>query len=228
MNEKYMRILWFLAGSGVGALVTWKYAEKKYSALSEIDIKSVKESMKERIQAAEEKINALEEENKVFRANPELVEAPKDDASQKDKSKSCKEKPDLTEYAKVANGYTKYGSRHKSPADDEPLPHPDDDGEDEGMKSQIPYVITPDLFGETFDYDQISLIYYADGVLTDDNDQPVEDIANTVGVDFASHFGEYEDDSVFIRNDVLKNEYEILADRRSYSDIIKRKPHRVD
>lgn len=83
-----------------------------------------------------------------------------------------------------------------------------------------PYVISPDDYGENDNYTQISLVYYAgDGVLADDEDEVVEDIEDTVGEDFAEHFGEYEDDSVFIRNDRLRCDYEILRDNRSFSDV---------
>ncbi len=80
-------------------------------------------------------------------------------------------------------------------------------------------VILPESYGEDEDYETISLTYYADKVLTDDMDDPIEDIENTVGLDFHKHFGEYEDDSVFIRNDALKVDYEILLDTRNYSEV---------
>lgn len=83
-----------------------------------------------------------------------------------------------------------------------------------------PYVISPDEYGEIFDYDAISLTYYDDGVLTDDNDNVIYDYENCVGRDFMHHFGEYEDDSVFIRNDVRKCDYEILYDLRAYAEVI--------
>lgn len=89
-----------------------------------------------------------------------------------------------------------------------------------GMPNE-PYVISPDDYGENDNYTQISLVYYAgDGVLADDEDEVVEDIEDTVGEDFAEHFGEYEDDSVFIRNDRLRCDYEILRDNRSFSDVV--------
>lgn len=81
-----------------------------------------------------------------------------------------------------------------------------------------PYVIAPEEFGEC-DYDTESLTYYADGVLTDDCDNPVSDIENTVGLEALNSFGEYEDDSVFVRNDRLKTDYEILLDERKYTDV---------
>lgn len=86
-----------------------------------------------------------------------------------------------------------------------------------------PYVISPDEFGEIEEYERISLIYYADQVLTDDNDEPVEDVDNVVGLESLTHFGEYEDDSVFVRNNRLKADYEILIDHRTYSDVLKKR-----
>ena len=81
-----------------------------------------------------------------------------------------------------------------------------------------PHVISPDEYGDC-DYTTISLTYYSDGVLADDEDEIVEDIDNTVGADFAEHFGDYEKDSVHIRNDRRKCDYEICKDNRSYSAV---------
>lgn len=83
-----------------------------------------------------------------------------------------------------------------------------------------PYVIAPGEFGELYEYETISLTYYADHILADDMDDIIEDVENTVGEESLTHFGEYEDDSVFVRNDRLKHDYEILLDYRNYSDIV--------
>lgn len=88
-----------------------------------------------------------------------------------------------------------------------------------------PYVISPEEFGEMEGYLQCSLTYYMDGVLTDEDDHIIDDADDIVGVDFYKHFGEYEDDSVFVRNDGKKHDYEILKDFRSYSDVVKNNPH---
>ena len=82
-----------------------------------------------------------------------------------------------------------------------------------------PYVITPEEFDELDEYDTSSLTYYDDGVLTDEYDEIVENIDDIVGIDSLQHFGEYEDDSVFVRNDRLKCDYEILLDHRRYRDL---------
>lgn len=91
-----------------------------------------------------------------------------------------------------------------------------------------PRVIAPEEFGEV-DYETISLTYYADGVLADDMDDPVDNVDDIIGLDSLNHFGEYEDDSVFVRNDRLKCDYEILFDSRNYSDVKQRVyPHEVE
>lgn len=82
-----------------------------------------------------------------------------------------------------------------------------------------PYVIAPEQFDEIDGYDIVSLTYYADGYLADYRNELVDDIDDTIGNDFASHFGEYEDDSVYIRNDSRRCDYEILMDARNYSDL---------
>lgn len=132
----------------------------------------------------------------------------------------AKDKPSVVEYAAKLRkqGYTNY-------SDTDSL---SEEEVDENMINDKPYVISPDEFGEFYDYEKISLTYYADQVLADDDDELVEDIEETVGFESLNAFGEYEDDSVFVRNDRLKCDYEILLDQRKYSDVIKTRPHKVE
>lgn len=91
-----------------------------------------------------------------------------------------------------------------------------------------PYVIPPEEFGELDDYDQVSLTWYADKFLTDENDCLIEDVEGIIGFESLTHFGEYEDDSVFVRNERLKCDYEILLDTRNYEDVLKKKPYLLE
>lgn len=94
---------------------------------------------------------------------------------------------------------------------------------------QTPHVIPPEEFGQADGYEEISLTYYADGTVADDDERAMsaDEIEETIGRDSLSHFGEYEDDSVFVRNDRLKVDYEILMDNRSYADVLREKPYLV-
>lgn len=82
------------------------------------------------------------------------------------------------------------------------------------------YVISPEEFGES-ELSSESLTYWADGVVTDEANciMDEDDIEETIGSDALNHFGEYEDDSVFVRNETLDKEYEILMDTRRFSDV---------
>jgi len=126
------------------------------------------------------------------------------------------EKPDISTYLNKIqeNGYTDYSNINSVKKNETPISH---------VKS--PYTISPDEFGENEDYDTISLMYYADKILADEDDEIVQDIADKIGYESLTTFGEYEDDAVFVRNDTLKCDYEILLDQRTYSDVTDRKPH---
>lgn len=94
-----------------------------------------------------------------------------------------------------------------------------DEYEKEDIKNvRAPYVISPDEYGTVDGYECVSLTYYADDVLTDEWDNVIQDVDDAVGEDFASHFGEYEDDSVFIRNEAEQRDYEILRDLNTFAD----------
>lgn len=84
-----------------------------------------------------------------------------------------------------------------------------------------PYVIAPEEFGEIDEYETETLTYYeGDGVLVDDiSDEVIEDVDAMIGEGSLEHFGEYEPDSVHVRNDRARCDYEILLDTRCYSDV---------
>ena len=62
-------------------------------------------------------------------------------------------------------------------------------------------------------------------VLVDDGGDKIEDVDDVVGMESLTNFGEFEDDSVFVRNDRLRCDYEILMDERTYSEAQKERPH---
>ena len=91
---------------------------------------------------------------------------------------------------------------------------------DEEYPSRIPEVIEPEEFGEKEGYQTVSMTYYEENkVLVDETyNEVVENIEELVGIDFATHFGEFEDDSVHVRNHALETDFEILKVERAYSE----------
>ena len=97
------------------------------------------------------------------------------------------------------------------------------ESEEEESMSNI-YVISPDSYGE-LGYEEVSLTYYADDVLAYDDDSVIRNVDKVVGKGSLNTFGEYEDDSVFVRDYDKKIDYEILRDTRKYSDVVGNDPN---
>ena len=158
-------------------------------------------------QIAEEEINSVKEmflKREQDARDVEITVEPQ--PSVEASLKKFEEKPDISTYAEILKNeaYVPEGTE---------------------MVENKPYVISPDEFGEFEEYDTISLTYYADQVLVDDGGDKIEDVDDVVGMESLTHFGEYEDDSVFVRNDRLRCDYEILMDERTYSEAQKERPH---
>ena len=150
----------------------------------------------------------------------ETVEEPDDEANSssenEDNSTEIKSgytnKPPLKEYVQMVNNLS-YGNVREAAK------------EEEGEDVYEPFIIRPEEYGELHAYDTLSLNYYADGVLTDDLDNRIEDVEGMVPADFADHFGEYEEDAVFVRNDNRQCDYEILRDLRNFADVVGDDPY---
>ena len=157
----------------------------------------------------EEKIEETEGETETEDEDPEVSE-----------SKMSYKKPPLKEYVKMVedNGYVP--KTHMEEVKEEIA-----NGEWDDKDVYEPYIIRPEEYGELHAYETLSLNYYADGVLTDELDNPIEDVESLVPADFAEHFGEYEDDVVHVRNDNLECDYEILRDLRKFTDVVGEYPY---
>ena len=85
-----------------------------------------------------------------------------------------------------------------------------------------PYIIEPGEFDTLDDYDVKTLTYYSNDVVTDDYNNVIDnsDLDDMIGLDALSHFDENagDEDSVYVRNDVLRCDYEILRDYSDYED----------
>lgn len=191
----------FAAGALVGSLSTWYATRKYYEKITNDEIESMKEWLARRVEEQDEKT-----ENQTSKPD--------------ERPNSPSVKPNLMEYAAMMKdlGYTDYSRKTEEPEKEE---------DEEVDDMDRPHIIEPEEFGEC-DYEEVSLTHYADGVLTDEQDNPIEDVDGIVGEDYAEHFGEYEDNSVFVRNDRLQTDFEILADQRNFSDLNKNKSYPME
>lgn len=186
--NKYSTALAFIVGIAVGSVTTWYLVKEKYRSLAQEEIDSVKEVFKKRQADSEGVLKSTTNENKRgLRAS--IPVSDQDVAEYVAKLRTLLEEEGYTEYSENMN---------------------------KNSISEKPYVITPVQFGDHEEYDLITLTYYSNGVLTDENDEVIEDVDEVVGTDSLTHFGEYEDDSVFVRNDIRRCDYEVLFDRGQY------------
>ena len=192
-------LLCFVAGAAIGSVVTWKLIEKKYKDLADEEIESVIETFKNR--------------------KPRITKDEVKETVEKVINK-FKEQKETVEDIVTAEGYS---------TEDEENTEEDDESNytvdvDPGVEVIVPYVITPEQFGEYNEYGTKTLTYYADNVLTDEIDNPItsEEMVTMIGPDALDHFGEYEDDSVYIRDEMNEMDYEILKSEKMFSEIPKR------
>lgn len=201
----------FITGLVIGSVVTYVVVKDKFEKIAQEEIDSVKEVFGRRVEK--------EADKKVEKIAEKEVE---------------KIRKEYNDYGSLTKNYTSYSENKPEENNEEDEVEEDDCAqvEDEdgveifeverASNSDRPYVIDPWDFGGEDGYDTITLNYYADGVLTDDDNNVIEDeeIDDIVGKDFAEHFGEYEKDCVCVRNDRLKTDYEICRDLIEYSTLL--------
>lgn len=197
MNSKFINVFMFAAGAAIGSAVTWKIVKTRYDRLIDAEIESVKEAFADRLSETQEQNDSdTDEESEEPRArqiNWEELE---------DLDESELEEPDeenTNDYKRLVGNY--YNEK----------------GGVENMDNK-PYVISPYDYGELDGYSEIELTYYADGILEDDEYNIVTDAEELIGLGSLDTFGDYEEDSVFVRNDRLRTDFQILRDPRTYDE----------
>lgn len=221
MNNNISKLFMFAMGAAIGSFSAWFYAKKKYEKIANDEIRSMREYFRRREKE-------LLEDDAEEEAGEELhyVKVPENrvvidlDTPDKDGNKrleiNLEEENDKGIYSNIIkeSGYVRYG-KSSNQSDSEEAEGNDVDDE--------PYVIRPDLFDTLDDYESMTLTYYADGVLADMFDVPVDDPDSLVGTDFAECFNaeEVNGDVVYVRNERKKTDFEIIEDLRNYSDVMK-------
>lgn len=189
------KIFIFAAGAVTGSAVTWYFLKTKYERIAQEEIDSVKAefSRKENdISEPELKCEHADEPIGEVDVIYEVGDGVEITVTKKD--------PDIREYASKLKDmdYTDYSNMEKPVVRKKEV----DDVSDK-------YVISPDDFDEA-GFDTTTLIYRPNGILEDTMGNEIGDATDFFGIDPEDHFGEYEDDSVFIRDRANKIDYEIL------------------
>lgn len=204
--SKISTTLALIAGIAIGGASAWYVAKARYEEMLEEDVSSTKQAFHAKEKALAEEIANLK--GQIALLQGESVDEPKEAGASPTVLASNKnqEKGDINAYAQQVQHINNYTQRTKAPMPKTPE-----------RDVEAPYVISPDEFGELDGYTLISLTYFDDGILSDEKGVIIEDPEEIVG-DALEHFGEYEEDSVFVRSDPKRCDYEILRDLRSYAE----------
>lgn len=214
MNSKITNVLMFAVGAAVGSAVTWKVVKTRYERIVQEEIESVKTAFNDLVAIRQDETEETEETDE---SDPKLQ--PKQgqidwseledlDEEEEDEEEYEPTEEDMAEYEQLTANYT----NGKGGA---------------GKMERDPYVIAPYDFGEIDGYHTIELTYYADDVLEDDSYCIVDDRDELIGPKALNTFGEYEDDAVFVRNERLRTDFQILKDYRTYAEARSIGPTRV-
>ena len=136
-------------------------------------------------------------------------------------SKSESSKEDRVDYTKYSENKTSEKNIEPKKKEEPAQALPEDN---------VLEVIPPDEFGEDDSFDTMTFTYFRDGVLVDDAGDPLstKDAAMLLGDDYLDHFGEYEDNSVYVKNYDHGAYYEVIKIDRDYSEYAKSKPRPVE
>lgn len=204
-------LLGFAFGITVGALVATAIVEEKYRKIAEEEIEAMKNYYKNKEKNFEE-LQIKHNQDKMF-------DAPVTDADIKFDFPKIPE----DQYKKIVEdmGYTNE-EMEELLHDPSVSVEQTEDGDYEiyigPEERNEPYTISPEEFDEIPEYDCECLTYYSDCVLTNEDDEVIKEPYSIIG-DALNHFGEYEDDSVFVRNDSMKCDYEIIKYDKPFGEI---------
>lgn len=201
MNDKLSSIIIFCGGVFIGGFLTWDFFKTKYEKIADEEIASVKETFEHREPRPDK--------------NYKVEEAPKGNDEYINVSPGVAER-----IIKIidSNGYRNYSNT---------AIETDKKGGTADMELKQPYVITPEQYEDNVDYTKVSLTWYNDEVLEDDWGN-VLDPDDVIGSDALKTFGQYEKDSVFVRDDDEQIDYEVLLDTRSYKETYGHDPVEAD
>lgn len=208
MSNKTVGLLAFIFGAAVGSITTLQLVKTRYQKIADEEVDSVKEAFARRVDEIEEE---AEEQIRHILNNSE----DSNDVETEGKVAQVRNKADIATAAAISKEkrYVNY-SEFSNKGDKKVVIAEQPSEEDEGG----PRIISPEEFGEMGN-EKITLLYWADDVLSyEDGDIP-KNISDLVGDEFQDHFGEYEEDSVFIRNEQIGVDYEILSETRKHSKV---------
>lgn len=202
------KVIVFILGVAAGSAGTYFAVKKAIEARTDKEIESVVETFKERYNKIEAVLTD-EQKDKLGIYSPSK-EIPEDELIEKNNTKPTEERNE------TQNNYNQEMKNLGYSTGVDLSEKTDNSAERIAQIGSAPYVITEDEFGE-FGNDEETLIYYEDGVLATEDDDPIDDVEELVG-NCLNEFGKY-DERMYVRNQEREIDYVILKSEKLWSDI---------
>lgn len=191
----YKNILLLSLGATIGGITTYIVTRDKYETIMNEEIEEIRNYYKDKYEKEEQEENT-KEEKVVVKEKIDYREIVREYVSnQVDEDDECEDEND--------DHYTIMESRDLT----------------NGIDFEESKYIESWEFGEQPLYETETIILYSDGVATDDLGDIVDDLDEKIGEDKLRDFIESEDEHLFIRNDILRMDYEIVKDDWKYSEL---------
>lgn len=237
---KYVMI--FTVGAAIGGSVGWFVTKKKYEKTMDERIKNEVNASLEWHEKHHEEENKKHvevniDEDKMIKAAESIhniLEQPaitskldviceKVDETYTDLMNRRKEdllRPERTRYDRGASGetervryetFSKPEKKEEKEVDEVRLTQNDDD-----PRSDI-YVINADQFAhERYGFDKVTLYWWELERILSEEDMAILDVPDILGTNWEAHIGEEEKDIVYVRNEPLETDYEVVVQHASF------------
>ena len=202
------KFILFTLGVATGSVGTYFAVKKAIEARTDKEIESVVETFKERFDKMEAVLTDEQKEKLgIYSSSKEILN---DEPIEKNHPRLTEERDETQKNYKQEMKNLGYSTGVDLSE------KPDNNAERIAQIGSAPYVITEDEFGE-FGNDEETLIFYADGVLATEDDDPIDDIEELIG-NCLNEFGEY-DERLYVRNQERETDYIILKSEKLWTDI---------
>lgn len=198
MNKALVASLSFILGAGAGIAIGIISTKRKYEDIADREIDSVKKLYENHFSKPQETSN--------------------------DQNTNKEEAPDQ-QPLKGKTPYTKFYKSGDVIPGDKPIDLETNNGPIKNVKKDEPHflIVSPEFYRES-EYESITLTYYADKILADEDFVVIHNPSEVIGDEALNAFGRYEDDCVYVRDNKLHIDYEIILDTRKYSEVVLNKP----
>ena len=206
-------ILIVIASAGISGATGYFIAKKKYEKKADEEIESVKKAFNEHLN----ELTKSGENIDIPMTRNGYSKYSKKKLSEKKTKKESDREPLPTDPVAVAN-YIDYSAPYRTSSKSVKTEKKFVEDEKGAASNDEPYIISPDDFMAS-SYESSTLLYYADGVLADSDNNVISSYIGLIGPKALNSFGQYQEDTVFVRNDKLKTDFEIILDTREFSKI---------